>query len=257
MKDVPTPVRIRRTGLLTAGILLVLLSGCARKYEDLKVFVQEHNHDVTATRYRVDPPDVIAITSPNVAEIDGAQQRISVDGKITLSLLGEVKVSGLTPGEIAQKLRELLERYYRDPRVQVRVTGYASKRVYVFGEVSAPGPFAYTGKDSVLDVLSEANPTFLAWKSQIKVIRPSPNSEERHEIVVDVEKMMNSGDMRGNLLLNEGDIIYVPPTPLAWMGQRFREVLYPVGPALSLYDSPLQGARTSDQYEERGVYRRR
>jgi polysaccharide export outer membrane protein len=243
--------RYRPVFLPLISLLLAAVSGCAPRYEDLKVFVQEHDHDVTATRYRVDPPDIVVIASPNVAEIDGVQQRINIDGKITLPLLGDVKVSGLTPEEIAVKLVEMLRRYYVEPRVQVRVSKFASKRVYVFGQVSAPGPYTYTGKDSVLDVLAEATPTYLAWNAQIKVIRPSAKEDERHEIVVDVDRMVKSGDMRGNFLLNEGDIIYVPPTPLAWVGLRFRELLYPVDPALSTYRSPLEAARTSDEYEER------
>lgn len=241
----------RHIHLLLIGLLLAAASGCAPKYEDLKVFVQEHDHDVTATRYRVDPPDIIVIASPNVAEIDGIQQRINIDGKVTLPLLGDVKVSSMTPEEIAARLTEMLKRYYVDPRVQVRVSKFASKRVYVFGQVSAPGPYSYTGKDSVLNLLSEATPTFLAWNAQIKVIRPSAKEDERHEIIVDVDRMVKSGDLRGNFLLNEGDIIYVPPTPLAWVGLRIRELLYPVDPALSAYRSPLEAAETHDEYEAR------
>jgi polysaccharide export outer membrane protein len=185
--------------------------GCAsndNKYADLKNFVQAHRENVAAVAYRLEPPDVVAISSPTAPEVDGEAQQIRSDGKISLRLLGEVKAAGLTPRELAAKLEELLSRYYVDPKVNVQVAAYLSKNVYVFGQVQRGGGLPFTGRDTVLDVLAKTGPTFLAWGAKVKVIRPSASEEDRSELVINVDEMMQTGDMQNNFLLKEGDIVY-------------------------------------------------
>ncbi len=226
--------------------------GCKNKHEDLKVFLKAHEHKVSASSYRVQPPDVLMISAPGCPEVDGDGQVVRIDGMISLRLLGEVRVVGLTPSEIAAKLEKLLKRYYVDPKVHVRVGGYNSKRYYVFGEVASPGPRPYTGRDTLMDALAESQPSFLAWRSQVKIVRPSPDKYEKHTLTIDVDKMIQEGDMRTNVLLQEGDVIYVPPTPLAWMGLRIREALWPVAPIVSAYTTPagLMDAAETYRYRE-------
>lgn len=228
---------------------VIVAGGCANKYDDLKVFTQAHRQEVSGASYRFEPPDTVMIESPTAPEIDNEIQRIRSDGKLSLRLLGEVQVAGLTPEELAAKLEGLLEEYYESPRVIVRVASYESKNVYAFGQVSGAGAHPYTGRDTVLDLLARAQPNFLAWGAQVKVIRPSPNPDERHEITIDIDKMRESGDLTNNILLQEGDIVYVPPTPLGWVGLRVQELLFPVSPMLSAYSTPLSAWRTTEQYQ--------
>lgn len=228
------------------------LAGCAQKYQDLKVFNQAHRQDVAASHYRLEPPDVIQIESPTAAEIDQETQRIRSDGKVTLRLLGEIQVSGLTPQELAAKLEDLLSRYYESPEVTVRVIAFESKNVYVFGQVGARGAHPFTGRDTLLDMIATAQPNFLAWGAQVKVIRPSPNPDERHEITVNVDKMLETGDLTDNFLLQEGDIVFVPPTPLGYVGLRLQELLFPISPALATYNTPLQARNTTDSLQHGG-----
>lgn len=210
--------------------------GCAKpRYADLKPFVQAHDQDVAATNYRIEPPDLIEITSPSAPELNGETQVIRQDGKISLKLVGEVKVSGMTPREVEAKIEELLARYYVDPKVQVQVVNYASKKIYIYSEVAASGQVPFTGRDTLLDVLSRCNLTNGAWRAKVKVIRPSPTTGERHEIEVDADKLLQHGDLKQNFLLQEGDIVVIPPTPLAWVGLRVRELFFPVSPIVGAY----------------------
>jgi len=229
---------------------LVLATGCAPKYEDLKAFLQAHENDVAAADYRIEPPDIISIHSPTAPEIDNAVQRIRSDGKISLKLLGEVKVSGLTPREAAAKIEELLARYYVSPTVIVRVASYESKKVYAFGQVGGKGARPFTGRNTVLDVLSDAQPNFIAWNEQVKVIRPSAAPGERHTMTVDVNKMMQTGDLTSNFLLQEGDIVYVPPTPLGQLGLWINQLLFPFSPLLNAYEEPYRFKNSTEYYTE-------
>lgn len=233
-----------------AGMLLLAISqwGCAPKYDDLKAFLPTQDHEIAAAEYRVQPPDLIAVNSPTAPEIDGDSQRIRADGKVTLRLLGEVKVAGMTPREISAKLEELLATYYVEPKVSVRVLGFDSRKLFVFGEVANPGPRPFTGRDTVLDVLAESLPNRNAWGAQVKVIRPGASDDKRHEIVVNIDRIMQTGDLQQNFLLQDGDIVYVPPTPMAWVGQQLQSILYPVDSAASLYSSPAAFIAATDYY---------
>ena len=229
---------------------LSALAGCATTHDQLVDFLRAHEVEVSTGHYVVRPPDSIAIHSPDVPEIDGATQTLRPDGKVVLRLLGEVEVAGLTTEEIAAKLKTQLVRYYVEPEVMVEVAGYHSQYYYVFGEVSSAGPRLYTGCDTLLRTLAECQPTYLAWRSQITVVRPTADGGESKRITVDLDRMLQRGDLTEDVLLQEGDVIQVPPTPLAWVGHRIRELLYPVGPLMNAYTMPTAPLGATHEYEE-------
>ena len=246
--------RLRSTapaGIFAPLIVLSLATGCSSTHGQMAAFLRTHDAPMAAGSYTVRPPDSITIHAPGATEIDGIQQRVRPDGKVSLRLLGEVQVAGLTTQAIAEKLRAQLSRYYVEPEVVVEVGEYASQSYYVFGEVRHPGPKPFTGRDGLLKALAEAVPTFLAWRSQIRVVRPDPTGENSSVIVVDLDKMIRTGKADQDVLLQPGDIIEVPPTPLAWLGHRVREVLYPVEPAVSTYVRPAEAIRAQNTYEGR------
>ncbi len=244
------------------AVFVSVFSGCTPNDTNLNAFIHDWEAIVSASDYHVIPPDAIEISSANAPEIDGEVQTVRQDGKVSLRLIGEVKVAGLTPLEIGRKLESLLAKYYHDPQVSVRVSSNGSKKYYVFGQVGGGGGsgfgaiaggggggFTYTGRDTVLTALAKAQPNFLAWKSQIKIIRPSHKEGERSVITVDIDKIMHEGRLEQNVHLQEGDIIYVPPTPLAWVGLRLQEILFPFAPILQAVGLPANAITTVEHYD--------
>jgi len=234
------------------GIIAVTLgsTGCAAKNADMLHFLREHEHEVSAIEYRIGIPDTIGVSAPRILEIDGETQRIQPDGKINLRLLGEIKVVGMTAKEIAAKLEVLLSRYYVDPKVSVRVLNYASKKYYVCGQVSAPGPKSYTGHDTLLDAVLTSGVSLLSWTSRVKVVRPAHGDTPVRNLEVNVDEMIKVGNWTQNILLEPDDIVYVPPTPIAWLGQRVQEALFPVSPVVQAYRTPAQFMDVQDYYED-------
>ena len=237
--------------LLTCSwFVLLACTGCAAKNVDMLHFLQEREHKVSAIEYRVGIPDAIAIAAPRALEIDGEVHQILPDGKINLRLLGRVKVVGMTAKEIAAKLEVLLGKYYVDPKVQVRVVGYRSKKYYIYGESLAAGARPYTGRDTLLDAVLPAVPSFLTWTSRVKVIRPSHGETPVRTIVVNVDRMLKTGDWSQNILLEPDDVVYVPPTPLAWFANKIREVFFPVGPVVQAYVAPAYLQQLGGVYDQ-------
>lgn len=233
--------------LAPATLTLLCLSGCAPKNTDMLHFLRESEYDVSAIEYRVGIPDTIRISAPRILEIDGVDQRIQPDGKITLRLLGPVKVIGMTSKEIAAKLEVLLNRYYVDPKVSVKI-GFASKKYYVYGRGGTTAR-PYTGRDTLFDAVAPFAGDFRAWTSRVKVIRPSHGETPVRTLRVNVDAMIRKGDLSKNILLEPDDIVCIPPTPLAWFADRVRELIYPAAPALQAYSTPASFMNADQTYE--------
>ncbi len=220
------------------SLIMVGLTGCFSSHpKDIEAFLRPGEVDVTAKSYILHPPDEIEIRCSKVPEIHLQRQQIRPDGKVSFEALGEIEAAGKTPEQVADILRpKVLELYTLagDKPIDVRVVAYRSKVFYVLGQVYVPGPKIYTGRDSVLTALAQAQPNPMAWLEQIKVIRPSDDKSIRPKTFkVNFNRMMAHGDASKNVLLQEGDIIYVPPTVLAAIALKVEEFVRPIGRAFT------------------------
>lgn len=238
-------------------IAVLACTGCAPTHQDVMTFLHADQFTTSGTTYRLGPTDSISVSSPQAPEVS-KHTVIRADGTVHLKLLGEVRVAGLTTHEVASKLQRELRAYYLDPTVYVTLARTSSRVFYLFGEVSGSGggldrsaaARPITGRDTILNVLTKYPPTPNAWLSQIKVIRPGPTPSENQEMIIDFYNMMVRGDLRKNILLQEGDILYVPATPLAWIGYRIQELLQPVAPVINAYQTPAQIGKAGDVYKQ-------
>lgn len=230
---------MNRSKTLALGAVLIaisLVSGCfSPNPEDIRAFVKPYEVDVTSEDYIFQPPDELEIHCVQVPEINLQRQRIRPDGKISFEALGEIDAAGKTPREVAAAIKDKVAQLYTlpgDNPIDVRISLYASHVYYVVGQVLRPGPRDYTGRDSVLTALAMAQPNPLAWEQRVRVIRPSANEEERPRIfLVNYNKMIMRGDISKDVLLQEGDIVYVPPTILASIGMVVEELITPIARA--------------------------
>jgi protein involved in polysaccharide export with SLBB domain len=215
---------------------ITLLAGCFSSHpEDIQAWVKPYEANVTADRYIVQPPDELELRCAQVPEVNMQRQRIRPDGKISFEVLGEFEVAGKTPEEISAMVGQRIKELYTlpgDHAVDVRLAVFASHVYYVLGQVSRPGPRNYTGRDSTLTAISEAQPNPLAWQKRIQVIRPAAQ-ESTDPLIFEVnyKKMIIQGDTTKDVLLQEGDIVYVPPTVLAAFGMLLEEFISPVARA--------------------------
>jgi len=225
---------------LQAALLVSLigLAGCfSSNPADIDAFVKPMQATVTAERYLLQPPDEIEVHCSRVPEIHLQRQRIRPDGKVSFEGLGEIQAAGQTPEELATTLSKKAASLYRlegDRPIDVRIVLYRSKVYYVLGEVYLPGPKDYTGRDTVLSALAEARLNPMAWKERVQIIRPARDENGKPKIFeANFDRMAAHGDMSKNVLLEEGDIIYVPPTVLAAMAMKVEEAIRPIARAFS------------------------
>lgn len=216
----------------------ICFGGCfSSNPRDIEAFSKPDEVNVTMDCYILQPADEIEIHSSRVPEIHLQRQQIRPDGKVSFELLGEVDVAGKTCKEVADILQEKVSLLYTlagEYPVDVRVVGYNSKVYYVLGQVRAPGAKVFCGRETLCHALAKAQPTVLGWIERIQVIRPSCDPNTKPKIFeLNYDRMIAHGDLTKDVLLEEGDIIYVPPTVLATVGMKVEEVFRPFGRAFS------------------------
>jgi len=222
------------------AVLSVLLSlavlglcGCfSSNPEDVRAFDRPKDKDVTAETYILEPPDEITVMASRIPQLHEQAQVIRPDGKVSFEDVGDIQVAGKTPREVAGLLYERMSELYAlsgENPIDVRISDFQSKLYFVIGQVAFPGAKVFSGRETTLSAIAKAVPTPIAWEERIQVIRPSVEACGKPKIFeVNFDHMAAHGDMSGNVLLQEGDIIFVPPTVLGAIGLTVSELLRPV-----------------------------
>lgn len=231
-----------RVALATVMALaaLLFLNGCAGnpQYTDYHAFIDEPRVDASVKPYLMGPPDVLEFRSTRVQELKNYRQVISPDGIINLPLLGRMYVAGRTVASVQEELEERARVYYQDADINVRVSTYASKKLFVFGQVASPGAYFYNGSNTILDTLARAKPTELADPGSILIVRPDEDGELRARMTVNLDEMVRTGDTTLNAILQDGDIVYVPPSRIAKVALSFKQLLLPFAPIAQTIRGP-------------------
>ncbi len=238
--------------LITLGSGILVSGGCAR-YHDIDAFVTNPERYAAAEPYTMAPPDMITILAPQVPEVNNTTVSISPDGTVTLPLLGHIYVAGKTPAEVAAMIEDRALEYYQEAEVVVRIASYRSKHIYVFGEVSSPGRYPYTGGDTLLDLLSRAQPSRLADGRRIHIFRRNEDGQAVKRMTVDLDEWYETGQVARNALLDDGDIVYVPPHGLARVALTLQQVLLPIQPIASTVRAPNTLDESTNVYNGSGA----
>jgi polysaccharide export outer membrane protein len=161
------------------------------------------------TDYVIGRQDLLEIKVFDVEELNQTV-RVADDGSITMPLLGRLEVAGLTKTGLERRIAELLEeRFVRNPQVTVFVKEYESKKVAVSGAVKSPGSYEMLGRKTLLELLSMAGGLDRDLGDEIIIFRRDAEGATRR-IAVDLDGLVYEAEPELNLLVEPGDIIYVP-----------------------------------------------
>lgn len=152
--------------LLLALAALLLLSGCgATRGGPIPYEVQNFGTPDTPLTltldddYRVAPLDTLRINVFQVADLSGDFE-VDLTGHIALPLVGNVKVSDMTTGQIDQLLTaQLGAKYLQAPDVSVGVKSSARRNVTVDGSVRQPGMYPVNGPMTLVQAVAMARGT--------------------------------------------------------------------------------------------------
>jgi polysaccharide export outer membrane protein len=205
--------------------------------------------------YAADVPlgagDVLKVTVYGHPDLS-LETRVAESGSISYPLIGEVKVSGLSPAAAEKKIAGLLENggYLRKPQVNVTVAQNQSHQVSVLGQVTHPGRYPVDGHRSLTDIIALAGGFSQDAGDKVTIVR-SRNGKTTKE-VLDLYEMVESGNMKQNLQLATNDVIYVERAPRFYI---YGEVQHPGAYKLERNMTVLQALSVGGGLSPRGTDR--
>jgi polysaccharide biosynthesis/export protein len=201
--------------LMTFIVIIGLVGGCSAK----ELRVQEFRLAADTPNPAKPPEEFYAIGAGDALNVHVWKEptlsgtvKVRPDGFITLPLVNEVQVVGLTTGQLRKILEEKYKDYTIDPFVTIRVEGIASSEVFLVGQVGRPGAFPLNGNETLLQILTRAGGlAIFADRSNLRVVRR--DSDKITEYIVDYDAIIK-GDLKQDILLRPGDRIIVPEATL-------------------------------------------
>jgi polysaccharide export outer membrane protein len=164
---------------------------------------------IEKTDYKIGPKDLLEISVFGLDELNSTE-RVSEEGKITLPLLGEIEVNGLTKGELENKISQLLEeKYLQDPQVSVFIAEYQSKMVSVLGAIQTPGRHELLGRQTVMDIIAKAGGLTSEAGDEIYVMRRRADGSNS-SIKILIDELILNGKAELNIPLEADDVINIP-----------------------------------------------
>jgi len=218
-------------GILLLFIAYVLMGSCisSKKILYFQDMADSGSVPITmlpSTKFvdpKIESNDILAITVQTIVQNKESNSPITTNtpgtfnelngflvdknGYIELSLIGFVKVGGLTTAEARELIKQKAKEFYKEPVVNVRIANFD---IVVLGDVNKPGTITLPSeKASIIDAIALSGDLSLtAMRDNILLIR-SQGDEKKY-----VRFDMRSSEIFQSpyFYLKQRDIIYVEPS---------------------------------------------
>jgi polysaccharide export outer membrane protein len=159
--------------------------------------------------YSIGSGDTLQVSVWKEPELSVPSVVVRSDGKITLPLIKEVDVGGMTPQQAEGVITERIGKFITAPNVTVVVASVNSKKVYLIGAVRKEGALVYTHGMTVMQALGEGGGlTDYAKRKKIYILRTENGKEYRLDF--NYEEVIRTQRMEQNVALLPGDTIVIP-----------------------------------------------
>jgi len=162
--------------------------------------------------YKIDPGDTLEITLWEGTTPKREEILVREDGKISFGFVEDLTVNGMTFSDLDRLLTTNFKEYVKNPRIDVVVKEHNSKFVHLMGAInyhgpgSGPGKYRLINKSTALEMITQyGGMTKDADMGDIKIRRQNGQS-----ISLDLFEAINKGDLSQDLVLDNGDLVFVP-----------------------------------------------
>lgn len=203
--------------------------------------------NLLAVDYIIGPEDVLQITfwqDPTLNQ----QVMVRQDGKITLSIIGEIVASGLTSMELSEKIEKNVSLYNKKiSQATVTVFRFNSQKVFLAGQVIKPGKMTFEVIPDLWTIIKEAGgATDQGDLTRVTIIRSKETGGEI--IYVNVLEAVARGLVENLPKIKKGDTIEVPKVVGGVPGRQLttdysdrKNLYYVLGQVLSPGNKPYEG----------------
>ena len=159
--------------------------------------------------YRIGSGDVLQVSVWKEPEVSVPSVAVRADGKITLPLVKDVEVAGLTPAELEKLLAERLSKFIPGADVTVIVQQIHSRKLYLVGAIRTVGSIDLRGEMTVLQAIAQAGGlTEYAKRKEIYILRRDNGRQVK--LPFNYEAVIKGESMDQNFALLPNDMIVVP-----------------------------------------------
>lgn len=201
MKMARFPVFAR---LLLAVACLLLAGLCrAASADDAAQPTNYRPSESASDTYIIGTGDKLRIIVFDEADLSGTFD-VDGNGYVSLPLVGQVKVAGLSSTKAEQTIVSLYANgYLKEPRVNVEIAQY--RPFYVIGQVNKPGEYPYVNDMSLPNAIALAGGyTDKAEQGGVYIRRDDQTAEKYY-------------DADGVVKIYPGDVVRIPASPF-WVG---------------------------------------
>jgi polysaccharide export outer membrane protein len=155
-------------------------------------------------------PPLLAFASQGEVTVTAADQLhtylVDPDGYITFPVLGRVQAAGKSKQELIAYLEEEIERYVKNPMVNVQIINY---KVTLMGEIARPGSITLRNdRLSILDAIGQQGDlTINANRKNILIVRDNNGQKEFGRLDITDPAIFASP----YFYLRQNDIVYIEP----------------------------------------------
>ena len=159
--------------------------------------------------YQIGAGDILQISVWKEPDASVPSVVVRPDGKISMPLLKELEVAGMTPTELERVITQRLSKLINAVDVTIVVSAINSKKIYVVGAARREGPLSYNYKMTVMQGISEAGGlTDYAKRKKIYVLRTENGKE--YQLPFNYDEVIKGEKMEQNIQLLPGDTIIIP-----------------------------------------------
>jgi polysaccharide export outer membrane protein len=171
-------------------------------------------------RYRIQPDDILELSFRYTPEFD-QEVTVQPDGYVQLKgLPNDLHIQGLTIPEVIESLKRAYVDVLNDPVISVVLRDFEKPYFIAGGQVGKPGKYDLRGETSATQAIAIAG-GFVDFAKNKQVLLFRRYSDDMVEVkVLNLKRVLKNKDTREDLMLQPGDMLYVPKTAMA-MFDRF------------------------------------
>jgi polysaccharide biosynthesis/export protein len=159
--------------------------------------------------YRVGPRDLLEIKVMEIPELN-VERRVSDAGTISLPMVGDFPVSGLTAAEVRSGLGTLLKsKYVNQADVSVVIKEFGNKPISILGAVQRPGALNISGRWFLLQAISAAGGLTEAAGRKIYILRKGEKGLSE-TVEVPTDDLLRGATQTWDIPIYPGDVVNVP-----------------------------------------------
>lgn len=175
-----------------------------------------------------DTLDIRLMLNPELNE----EVTVRPDGRISTTVVRDEAAAGRTIPELTEALRKDYSHDVNNARLTILLKSYAPSRVYVGGEVAAPGEFVTAGSLSLSQAIARAGGTKMSGDdARIFIIRRTATNAPATFLSVRYNDVIGAHDPAADVVLAPFDVVYVPRTGIAevykWYNQYVEQFAHP------------------------------